>query len=385
MRSFRVGSLFGIPIELDLTFLLVLPVFAWLIANQLEVTAGWLEQLFGVTVATDPLQTGSMAFVVGFAAAVGLFVGVVLHELGHSVVAQRYGYPIDSIRLWIFGGIARLSEMPEDWRQELYIAVAGPVVSVLVGVACYLAFVSTPTSLPAVQFVLGYLALINVVLAGFNLLPAFPMDGGRVLRALLARNRPYTAATKTASDVGKASAILMGLFGLGTGQWLLIGVALFVYIAASREAQSVLMRAAFQGVTVGQIMTPAERLRTVDPETSVADLVERMFQERHTGYPVLQNGELDGLVTLSDAKEIAPVERDAYRVEDVMTRDLTTVAPDADALTAIEAMQSNGIGRLPVVDSRGSLVGIVSRSDLMTALDIIQSSGSLDRTIDPAS
>ncbi len=205
-----------------------------------------------------------MPWILGLAAAIGLFVGVVLHELGHSLTAQRYGFPIDSITLWLFGGVAALSEMPEDWRQEFTIAIAGPIVSVLVGIGSYALFLVTPASLDGARFVLAYLAILNIALAGFNMLPAFPMDGGRVLRAFLARSKPYAKATQQAATVGKFLAILMGLFGLlAQFNIILIGVAFFVYIAASSEAQQVTMKAAFQDVTVADIMTPVNDLDTV--------------------------------------------------------------------------------------------------------------------------
>jgi len=379
MWSFRIGSLFGIPIKLDLTFLLVLPLFAYLIGAQIGPVADVLNTALAAGIDIGAITSGPMPWILGLAAAIGLFVGVVLHELGHSLTAQRYGFPIDSITLWLFGGIAALSEMPENWKQEFTIAIAGPIVSVLVGVASYVLFVLTPEALGGVRFVLGYLAILNVALAVFNMVPAFPMDGGRILRALMARNQPYAQATQRAASIGKFFAVLMGLFGLFAFNIILIGVAFFVYIAASSEAQQVTMKAAFQDVTVADIMTPAGKLQTVEPRLSVAELLQRMFRERHTGYPVVEHdawrdGRLVGLVTLSDARDIDPVERDAFTVEDVMVTDLETISPDSDAMTAIERMRENGIGRLLVVED-GDLVGIISRSDLMTAFDIVQKSG----------
>ncbi|WP_226040082.1 CBS domain-containing protein [Natrinema sp. DC36] len=381
MRSFRIGSLFGIPIKLDLTFLLVLPLFAYLIGAQIEAVARILNNGLAAGIDVGAITGGPLPWLLGLAAAIGLFVGVVLHELGHSLTARRYGFPIESITLWLFGGIAAFSEMPEDWRQELNIAVAGPIVSILVGVGSYALFVVTPESLDGARFVLGYLAVLNVALAFFNMLPAFPMDGGRVLRALLARSQPYAQATQQAASIGKLFAVLMGLFGLFSGNILLIGVAFFIYIAASSEAQQVTMKAAFQDVTVGDIMTPADDLHTVEPETTVAELIRRMFTERHTGYPVVDTNAFEGerligLVTLTDAREIEPVERDAYTVEDVMTTELKTIGPDSDAMTAIDRMREHDIGRLLVVDD-DDLVGLISRTDVMTAFDIVQQSGAV--------
>ncbi|SDC99273.1 CBS domain-containing protein [Natrinema hispanicum] len=379
MRSFRIGSLFGIPIKLDLTFLLVLPLFAYLIGSQIEEVAGLLNDGLTAGINIGAISAGLMPWVLGLTAAVGLFIGVILHELGHSLTAKRFGFPIDSITLWLFGGIAAFSEMPENWRQELTIAIAGPIVSVLLGVGSYALFSVIPASLSGARFVFGYLAILNIALAIFNMLPAFPMDGGRVLRALLARNQPYARATQQAASVGKLFAIVMGLFGLFSLNIILIGVAFFVFIAASSEAQQVTMKAAFQDITVSDIMTPVSDLHTVDPETTVAELLQRMFTERHTGYPVVENEALEGerlvgLVTLGDAREVVPVERDAYTVKDVMTTDLETITPDSDAMTAIERMQKHDIGRLLVVED-DDLVGLISRTDVMTALDIAQQSG----------
>ncbi|TMT85320.1 CBS domain-containing protein [Haloterrigena sp. H1] len=379
MRSFRIGSLFGIPIKLDLTFLLVLPLFAYLIGTQIGQVAELLNAGLAAEIDTGVISAGLMPWALGLTAAIGLFIGVVLHELGHSLTAQRFGFPIDSITLWLFGGIAAFSEMPENWRQELTIAVAGPIVSILVGIGSYALFSVTPASLSGARFVLGYLAILNVALAFFNMIPAFPMDGGRVLRALLARNQPYARATQQAASIGKLFAIAMGLFGLLSFNIILIGVAFFVFIAASSEAQQVTMKAAFQDITVSDIMTPVSDLHTIDPDATIAKLIQRMFTERHTGYPVVESdgfeGErLVGLVTLSDARAIEPVERDAYTVEDVMTTDLETITPDSDAMTAIERMQKHDIGRLLVVED-DDLVGLISRTDVMTALDIVQQSG----------
>jgi Zn-dependent protease/CBS domain-containing protein len=375
MPSVRVGSIAGIPIKLGLSFLLVVPLFAWFIATDVTRMARLLNGIFSANLPVSALTTGNMPYILGVVAALGLFAGVVLHELGHSLVSMRYGYPIDSITLWFLGGIAQMDEMPEDWRQEFAVAVAGPVVSVVVGLVSFGGFLVSPDSFAGARFVLGYLALLNVALAGFNLLPGFPMDGGRVLRALLARTRSHAQATQLAAQVGKGFAYLLALAGLLSGNIFFIAIAFFIYISAAGEAQQAVTKAALQGVAVERVMTPAEDIDAVTPETSIADLVERMLDERHTGYPVFENDELVGMVTLSDAQTIREVERDAYRVEEVMADDLYTIPADADAMDALSVMQSADVGRLPVVDLNGEFTGLVSRTDLMTALTILQSSG----------
>ncbi len=387
MKSFRVGSAFGIPIKLDLTFLLILPVFAYVIGLQLGDWIPLLSEWLGVAIDADVLTASAATrYGIGTVAAVGLFVSILFHEFGHSLVARRYGVAISSITLWLLGGVAQLESIPEDWRKEFNIAIAGPIVSVATGVVAYVLFVLVPPGgfvLEATRFTLAYLAVMNVFLAAFNMLPGFPMDGGRVLRALLARTRPHAQATQQAARVGQLFAIMLGLFGLLAGfNIFLIILAFFIYIAAASESTRSVMNAAFEDVQVGDVMTPRERLDVVTPETTIAELTERMFRERHTGYPVLDGDRVVGIVTLSDAREINEVERDAYRVEDVMTRDLRTVASDVSVMGAFETMQRNRVGRLLVLDD-GELVGLLSRTDVMTALDIIKSSGSLSS--DPVS
>ena len=375
MRGLRIGTVVGIPVRLNWTFLLVLPLFAYLIGTEVATIAGVMNETMGAGIDPAAISGGAVPWLLGFAAVIGLFAGVLLHEFGHSLVAMRYGYQIESITLWLLGGLANFAEFPENWKHEFWIAVAGPIVSLGVGAVCYAVFWLTPAGSNAVLFVFGYLALLNVVLAVFNMLPAFPMDGGRVLRALLARSRPHAQATQRAATVGKVFAFLMGVVGVVTFQLLLIALAFFVYIAASGEAQQTTLKAVFEDVTVADVMTPREELHTVTENTSIAELMSRMFEERHTGYPVMDGGDLVGMVTLEDAREVREVERDAYRVDDVMATDVASVGADTDAMTALQTMQEHGVGRLPVLDADGELVGLISRSDLMTAFNIIQTGG----------
>jgi len=375
MRGIHVGSAFGIPIRLNWTFLIVLPLFAYLIGSEVATIAELMNETMGAGIDAAALGAGYTPWLLGLAAALGLFGGVLLHEFGHSLVAMRYGYEIESITLWLLGGLANFSTFPEDWKHEFWIALAGPIVSVAVGVVCYAVFIFAPAGAHAAIFVFGYLALLNVVLAVFNMLPAFPMDGGRVLRALMARNQPHAQATQRAAAVGKVFAFLMAITGLFAFNVILILLAFFIYIAASGEAQQTTLKAAFEDVHVEDVMTPRADLHTVTEETSVAELMNRMFRERHTGYPVLDGEDLVGMVTLEDAREVREVERDAYRVGDVMATNVTSITPDADAMTALQTMQSRGVGRLPVIDANGDLVGLISRSDLMTAFNVIQTGG----------
>ncbi len=369
-KGYRVGSIAGIPIKLDVTLLLILPVFAYLIGNGMADAAGALNAAFGAGFDVERLSRGVTPWLLGSVAAVGLFVCVLLHELGHAAVARRYGYGIESITLWLLGGLARPEERPNRWNHELWIALGGPVVSVALGIGCFLAFQIAPSD--PVRFVLGYLALLNVALAGFNMVPAFPLDGGRVLRALLGRNRSHAAATERAVSVGKFFAVVLGLLGVAAFNPLLIAIAFFVYIAAAAEGRQTALRATFEGVSVADVMTPAEKVRTVDPDRSIEGVLDRMFRERHTGYPVVDDGRLVGIVTLEDVRTVDPGARSTATVAAVMSTDLETVTPKSEAIEAMHRLGRDDIGRLVVVDATGSLAGIVTRSDLVAAMNVIR-------------
>jgi Zn-dependent protease/CBS domain-containing protein len=380
MASLRLGSLFGIPIRLGVSFLLVLPLLAYLIGSQVGLTVNLINGIFGTPLDPDPLTAGLLPWLLGVGAALGLFASVLLHELGHSLVARRYGLETESITLWFLGGLAQFAELPDDWRQEFAIAIAGPVVSVALGVLFYGSFELLAGRLPAVRFVIGYLAVLNVVLAAFNMLPGFPMDGGRVLRAVLSRNRSRLRATRIAAAVGKGFAFLLGIAGVFTFNLFWILIAFFIYIAATSETSQEVMQAAFEGLTVREIMTPAAELDTVAPETSVDTLLDRMVRERHTGYPVVDSDDLVGIVTLEDIQERAPDRRDNATVNDIMSTDLATVRPSGEAANALTTLQQEDIGRLLVTEGDGSLAGLISRTDLMTVLEITQTSQSTAAT-----
>jgi Zn-dependent protease/CBS domain-containing protein len=371
MASIRVGSLFGIPIRLGASFLVILPVLAALIGMEVGSVVELLNGLFGREIDADALTDGVWPWALGLAAALGLFGSVFLHELGHAAIARRYGLDIEAITLWFLGGLAQFSELPENWRHELWIAVAGPIVSVALGGAFYAAFLLAPVGLPELLFVAGYLAVLNVVLAGFNMLPGFPMDGGRVLRALLSRNRSRVEATRIAAGVGKAFAVILGIAGILGGQIFWIAIAFFIFIAATGETRQMVMQATFEGLTVADLMTPVEELDIVSPDATLSGLLDRMVRERHTGYPVVSGGDLVGVVTLEDVQGVDPERHGATRVRDVMSTDLATVAPGADATEALTNLQQRDIGRVLVVDENG-LAGLLSRTDLMTVFEIAQ-------------
>lgn len=367
-KSYQVGTVFGIPFKLDVTFLLILPVFAGIIGAQIGEVVPILNQAFGTTIDPEPLTRGIRPWILGFTAAVGLFACVALHELGHSVVAMAYDYEIESITLWLLGGIARPAELPRNWVHEFWIAVAGPIVNVIIVVICGgLLFVLPP--IDVVVFLLLYLAVLNVVLAVFNMMPAFPLDGGRVLRALLARSQPYVRATRQAAAVGKGFAVLLGILGILMLDFILVAIALFVYIAAASETRQMMLDAAFQGVTIEEIMTPARELTTVETDLPLEDFLDVMLDDRHIGYPVLEEGRFVGIVTLED---VQASETNDQVVGDVMTpvEQVETVPTSSEVMDAFQSLSRNDIGRLPILED-GKLRGLVTRTDLMRAFKIV--------------
>lgn len=367
-KSYRVGTVFGIPFKLDVTFLLILPVFAWLLGAQVGDVIPVMNDAFGTAIDPDPLTQGFRPYLIGLTAALILFACVALHELGHSVTAMHYGYEIESITLWLLGGIAKPAEMPKNWAHEFLIAIAGPLVNVVIVAVCAVLLVLLPP-VDVVIFLLLYLALLNVVLAVFNMLPAFPLDGGRVLRALLARNRSYVRATRQAAAVGKAFAIFLGLFGVLTLDFILIAIALFVYIAATSESRQMMLDAAFEGVEIRDVMTPAEQLATVEADMPLPDILDFMLDQRHSGYPVLDDGAFVGIITLKDVQSI---DHTGTTARDAMTpaEQLTTIDPSAEVMEAFRMIGNNDIGRLPVL-KEGKLLGIITRTDLMRAFKIV--------------
>ena len=367
MRSYTILRVWGIPIRVNVSLLVFLPILAWLIGSggQIQVYAGFIESLTGVGFDLGALTAGSMPWVIGVLAAVGLFVSVTVHELGHSWVAMRYGIEIESITLWILGGMAALSRIPREWNREFWIAIAGPVTSVGVAAVCYAGVYAVPPSLPVVRFVVGWLAITNVVLAVFNLLPAFPMDGGRILRALLARNRPYAIATRIAGRIGVVFALLFVVVGVLAFEVILLLLGLFIYSAATTESRTVLIDELLDGVTVGDVMSRDPP--TVPATTTVAEFGERMLRERRTAYLVTdESGGIVGVATLAGLKDVAADARGSTRVG-AIARDLPRLPPTADAFDAMAAAGRRD-GPFALVEVDGVVAGLLSEADFAHAL-----------------
>ena len=370
MRSFKVAQVWGIPIKIHISLLVVLPLFAWLLGSgqQIELYAGLIEGLTGAPLDTDALTVdGAIPWIIGSAAAVGLFVSVALHELGHAWAALRYDLEVESITLWILGGLASLSAIPREWNKEFWIAVAGPATSILTGLACYGALFVIPTSQPVLVFVVGWLAVTNVVLAVFNMVPAFPMDGGRVLRALLARNRSYAGATRTAATVGKLFAILFGAAGLlGGFNPMLVLLALFIYGAASSESRTVALGDLLEGLTVTDMAAAPDA--TIEADATVSELVTRMFADRRTEFAVVEDGNVVGIISGDDFRAVAPEERETTTVADLMATDLPTFDGSMPAFDALVALDQARASEAFVSTPDGTRV--VSRTDFAAAMEM---------------
>ncbi len=365
--SFQIAKIKGIPIRIHFTFLLIIPLFAVAFA-----------------ISPSPFGFGNVqnAYIYGIIAALGLFGCVTLHELGHSLLAMRYGIKIESITLYLFGGVSAI-EIPKNPRIELPTALIGPLVSVALGLVFLLPSFVITEQVPSLFVKL--FAYINLVLGGFNLIPAFPMDGGRVLRAVLAMKRSYLEATRMAVQIGKTLAVFMGLIGLFYNPLLII-IAFFIYIAASEEGRQTSVSETLSGIKVKDIMTTD--VITVSPELNITGLIDLMFERKHMGYPVVDNRKLVGIVTFTDARQVPVNRRDDIMVGNVMHRELIVTTPNEDASDVIMKISQKNVGRIPVVDG-GSLVGIVTRNDLTNAItllteardDIVRPDGTIARVI----
>jgi len=355
--SVQIGKIMGIPIKLHITFLLILPIFALVFASGVA-PFGFAE-----------VEPAMVRYIFGTLAAVALFACVLLHELGHSYVAMKYGTKIMSITLLLFGGVASMEEIPRDPEIESKMAMSGPAVSFALGIAFLLAYLLLrpiwgESPITRLVFILGSL---NVILCVFNLIPAFPMDGGRILRAHLARKMPYIEATRKAAYIGKTFAFAMGILGFFVSP-ILILIAFFVYVGASEEEKTTEITVTLEGVKVRDIMT--KNVVSVSPTMTVSELVELMFNEKHMGYPVVDD-KLRGIVTFSNVRKVPLEQRGKTLVGDIMTKKIISVAPDDDAIKALRIISRRNIGRVPVMEG-GAMVGIVSRTDLIRSIQLLQ-------------
>lgn len=349
--SVRLGRFFGIDVFLHFTFLLF---FAWLGYSAWQKSGG------------DAVQTLNSVVLLA-----GVFTCVVLHEYGHALTARRFGIGTHDITLLPIGGVARLERMPSNPRQELLVAIAGPAVNLVIvaAIALWLSAHGQPIfqnhfGITSGSF-LRALLLFNGIMICFNLLPAFPMDGGRVLRAILAMRMPYAKATRAAATVGQGMAVIFGLAGLMIPGWhMLLFIAFFVWIGASNEAQDAEEDALLIGLTARDAMMTD--FRVLDPAQTAKQTAGDIVRGSQVDFPVVDAGNLVGLVTSMDV--FRALETDGNVPVSSFMRAAPKPCAPADVLDgAVQALHASTLPLMPVLEG-GKLVGLLTRDNLMEVI-----------------
>jgi Zn-dependent protease len=361
--SLRLGRIAGVEIGINWSWLVVFALLVWTLAT-------------GIFPSTNPRLNGGVHLAMAIVATMLFFCSLLLHELAHARRARREGMAIEGITLWLFGGVARFRGMFPSAGAELRIAIAGPLVSLLLGVGFVL--IALVPGLPrAVDGVVSWLGYINLTLLVFNLIPALPLDGGRVLRAILWKARgDFVSATRLAAGVGRGFGFLFIAGGLAlfvfqgsfSGAWLAF-VGWFLLEAATAEARSVLARQALGGLRVRDLMTPDPV--TVTPDLTLGEFMDEIvWDRRHTTYPVVEDGRAVGLLPFRCVATVPRGEWDERLVRDCMVeRDQVPVLePDEHAADALAELSEASANRGLVV-SGDRLVGLLSISDLARALE----------------
>jgi len=351
--SFRVGTIAGIRVELHFTFLLFV---------------GWIAVSRGLLTGNAGQAVGAVTLLLM------IFACVLLHELGHALTARRYGIQTRDIILLPIGGLARLQRMPDKPQHEIVVALAGPAVNVVIAGLLYL--VSSGLDRPLLETatrggMIETLLVVNVVMVLFNLIPAFPMDGGRVLRAVLALRLPYTRATRIASYVGQGIALLFALLGLMSNHVMLMFVALFVFLAASEERTMVSTRASLTGLPVGAAMVTD--FRALDVRAPLQRAIDLLMAGSQQDFPVVDDQRPVGILTRSDL--ILALQRHSADtpVGEVIRREPEAVEASAPLQEVLQRMREQARSALPVVQD-GRLVGLLTLEnvgDLLVVRDAL--------------
>ena len=303
--------------------------------------------------------------------AIGLFAGVTLHESAHSYVAMKNGIKIEAITLLPIGGVSQMSDIPEDPKIELRIAIAGPLVSILIGTLFLIAYVSFMAFEGDWVTFLHWMGAINFALGIFNLLPAFPMDGGRILRTFLARRMRYDAATHYAVVVGHIFAIIMLFIGILYFPWgmMLIIIAMFLYIGGSEEVRQTGTLFALKNLKVKVLMTG--EVDCLNENLRIIEAMEEFLKTKHVLYPVVdRDNHFVGVLTLHELSSVSKEEREAILIKDVM-KQVDCLALNDSSKTAVKKIGKSGINRLPVVENE-KVVGIVSVGDIVRTAQILK-------------
>jgi len=365
MRSLRIGRLAGIPIGVQPLWLAIVALITWSLG-----AVYYPEEVPGIA-------TGA-AYALGLGSALLLFASILLHELGHSVVARRHGVEIEEIDLWLLGGVARMKGYPKTAGDELRFALAGPAVTLLIALGFGALLAALPASTPdALRAVVEYQLFVNTAILVFNLLPAFPLDGGRVARALIWQRRGDLArATAAAATIGRGFGYAMIAFGLlGTaagavgGLWFAV-IGFFVIVAAKAEEGGLKVRTAFAGREAGRFMSfPAV---AVPARISVADAIEDYFvKHRYTAFPVVEDGRPVGLIDIQHVERVPAERRAETTVREAAVSDPGLVVGEhQDVAELLEQPAFQRTGRAIVDTERG--LGIVSTTDVNRALRALE-------------
>jgi len=369
---FRIG---GIEIVVDYSWLIVF----FLVIYTMDMAVVAMAQVFFPNV--QPQFSKQQYWIMGAIAGVLFFLSILVHELAHSFVAIKQGLRVQSIRLFVFGGLSQAESEPKTGRQEFLVALAGPATSMALGMffLIILSYYTAINELTPAAGIAFWLTTANILLAVFNMLPGFPLDGGRVLRAFLWDHWDDMArATRVVSQLGNAFAIFLIILGilqflvtqsLISGLWLIF-LGLFMKQSAVGSYHGVMLKRALGGVQVRQIMT--ETIVTVDWLLSVEELVQNyIYRHQFTHFPVFNRDELTGMVSLDGVKSISKDLWAFKQVRDIMTpiELVPCLKPADDASEALSRMVSGDIGRMLVVEN-GRLMGIVSRRDIMNFFKI---------------
>jgi len=346
--SFKIGSAWGIPIELHLTFILLIVAVFILFYPQIY----------------------------SFVLILFLFVFVVFHELAHSVVARRYGIKVRKIILYPIGGVSEIEEIPENPSIEWRMAIAGPVTSLILGgaflginqfISIQIPLSTVPSSILSSGNLLLDLGFINLLLGAFNLIPAFPMDGGRVFRALLAERMKFSDATKYAAYIGRIFGILMVVVGVFSNFWLIV-IGVFVYIGASEEAEQTIVSTTLASVRVKDVMQ--SEVGAVHPDQTIAETLEVMFKSRYHDALVERDGVFQGVVIWNEIIKVAPEQRNNLKVEQMPLKNISTY-PDEAVLEVYKLMTKEKIDLIPVVDRETptKVIGVLTSEAIANAYE----------------
>lgn len=366
-KRFHLLSISGFKIGIDISWFIIALLLSWTLA------VGYFPHVY-------PHLPKTTYWVMGISGMVGLFICVILHELGHAVVARHYKLPISQITLFIFGGVAEIKKEPTSPKVEFLMAIAGPIVSFILSFCLYLVtkggtFWGWPIWIVGVT---AYLAWINFILAIFNLIPAFPLDGGRIFRAILwGWKKNLSWATRVATRVGAGFGFLLIFLGvmslfLGSflsGFWLMI-LGWFLYRAAASVRSQQYLTQGLEGEKVQKIMT--KNPISVDPDISIKDFVEEyVYSSHHHLYPVTENHHLTGYVSLKGVKSIHQEAWDKTKLREIMISCSSSqiISPEISAKKALSLFQETDLPILFVV-KESKLVGILTAQDLLKFISI---------------